>query len=83
MAGPNMLPGWTEMQFTALTVFIFWSSEDLRRKGEKRFIYLDSTFPYLALRALASSQVTQGFQLPTAQPGASRGGGAGTWRECV
>lgn len=32
-----------------------------------KFIYLLSTFPYLALGALASSQVTLGFQLPMAQ----------------
>ena len=39
-----------------------------------KFIYLNSTFPYLALGALASSQVTQGFQLPKAQLGASQEG---------
>lgn len=64
---------------------LFFGAVRIRGERERtRFIYLDSTFPYLALGALASFQVTQGFQLPKAQPGA-RQEGAGRWHEraCV
>lgn len=74
MAGPHVPPGRTDKQFNAVEVFTLWSSEDLRRKRENQIYLLNSTFPYLALGALASSQVTQGFQLPKAQLGASQEG---------
>ena len=69
-----MPPGRTDKQFNAVAVFTLWSSEDLRRKRENQIYLLNSTFPYLALGALASSQVTQGLQLPKAQLGASQEG---------
>ena len=69
-----MPPGRTDKQFNAVAVFTLWSSEDLRRKRENQIYLLNSTFPYLALGALASSQVTLGLQLPKAQLGASQVG---------
>jgi hypothetical protein len=67
MDGPTVL---TDKWFTTL-VIIFWSNEDLGRED-----------PQILWGALASPQVTQGFQLPVVQFGARqkeagemRGGG--------
>lgn len=68
---------WADRSSSLLWQCLFFGAVRICRERERtKFIYLNSTFPYLALGALASSQVIQGFQLPTAHLGASKSGGS-------
>lgn len=80
MVGPKMLPRRTEKQFTVLTVFIFWSSEDLRRKGENQIYLLRLNFSISGIRNFGVISSHSGVPAPHG-PASSKSGGAETWHE--
>lgn len=82
MVGPKMLPRRTEKQFTVLTVFIFWSREDLRRKGENQIYLLRLHFSISGSRNFGVISSHSGVPAPHG-PASSKSGGAGTWHESV
>lgn len=59
-----MLPGWTETQLTALAVFIFWSSEDQRRKGENQTYLLRLSFSISGTRSFGVFSSHSGVPAP-------------------
>lgn len=75
MAGPKMIPGWTETQFTALAVFIFWSSEDLKRKGENQIYLLRVNFSISGTRSFGVISSHSGVPAPHGPAWSKSGGG--------
>lgn len=81
MAGPNTLSRRTEKQFTVLTVFIFWSSGDLRRRGENHIYLLRLNFSISGMRSFGAISSHSGFPTPPWPSLEQVRRGAGTWRE--
>lgn len=80
MAGPHVLPGRTEKRFTAVVVFTFWSSEDLRRKRENQIYLLKLNFSISGTRNFGVISSHSGVPAPQG-PAWSKSGG--NWDMCV
>lgn len=75
MVGPKMIPGETEARFTALALFIFWSSEDLRRKGENQIYLLRLNFSISGTSCFGIISSHSGVSAPHGPDWSKSGGG--------
>lgn len=77
VAGPAMIPVWTETQFTALAAFILWSREALKTKGENQIYLLRLNFSISGIWSFGVISSHLGVPAPHSPAWSKSGGSLG------